>query len=100
MQAFSFALLKDHLTANEFTVSGGINNMCAILGAGISQAVFGLILQALSHPQHLEHPATPLVSTYQHAMWMIPIAIIFALFFMTRIRETHCEPIFKRRKES
>lgn len=77
-QVISYPLIAE---SNAPSLTGAATSIASIIimgGGALGQIIFGQILE---------------ISNFQYALWLFPITLIFSIFTLLFIKETHCNPL-------
>jgi len=80
VQAFSFSFIKYDIPYELFGVASGINNLFAILGAGLGQLLSSSILHCMWSGETVKHLPVYTTLDYQMALIIIPAALLVGVF--------------------
>ena len=95
-QTLAFGVVKDNNTQNTIGTAIGFNNLCVVLGGVIILPMVGWLIK-LGWDGGLLH-GVPIytLTEYRHAMYVIPISLVFALVIsLFCLRETYCQSQIK-----
>lgn len=90
-QVISFPLIAESNSTSNTGVATGIASIIIMGGAGVSQVLFGWLMQ--HHAGIVTQQYT--VADFQYAMWMFPITLVIALLAIVFARETYCGRIIR-----
>jgi MFS family permease len=93
-----FAAAKDNVPIQTQNLTNGLINMMAVLSGLILQPLIGFLMHALWQGHRTEGLSIYTVSTYRHALLVLPLtAILSLLIAVFKIKETYCEDISKKK---
>ena len=93
-QALAFAVVKDNNSKDTIGTGVGFNNLCTVLGGIFVLPVVGMLIKWGWNGRILHGIPVYTLSEYRHAMYVIPITLVLAIFMSSFcIKETYCQQL-------
>ena len=91
-QVISYPLIAESNAEQNTGSATAVASVIIMGGAGVAQVLFGWLMQHHATQQQIGSVAIAYnTSDFQYAMWMFPLAAVFALLAIGLTRETNCK---------